>query len=166
MIVVEPDSDNISLCRKNLAPYSRSVQIVHKGVWSKPVGLKMSGSGWGTKVREAGPQEKPDVAAIDIPSLLAMTPRGEADLLKVDIEWSELAVFGDADASWLSHIRNIAIELHDAECESVFFRALEPYHYDLSRCGELTFCRNIHLRPARVGGAADSVSSENDLNRS
>lgn len=66
----------------------------------------------------------------------------------MDIEWSKLAVFGNTSASWLSTIRSIATELHEADYENVFFRALESYHYGLSRCGELTFCRNIHVRAA------------------
>jgi FkbM family methyltransferase len=149
LIIVEPNIDNLSLCRKNLASYSNQIQIIHKGVWSRPASLVLSGAGWSTQVREAAGQETPDIEATDIPSLLAQIPDGEVDLLKIDIERSELSVFGHPHTAWLSKVRNIVIELHDEQCEAVFFKALEPYEYDLSRSGELTFCKNIRLRAAK-----------------
>jgi hypothetical protein len=52
-------------------------------------------------------------------------------------------VFSRSRHMWSDHVGNIAIELHDATCETVFFTALSRYRYDLSRAGELTVCRNI-----------------------
>jgi FkbM family methyltransferase len=141
VIVVEPDSANLAMCRRNLAPFLNRVRFVKAGVWSRPVGLALSGSGWGSKVREVLPGEAALAEGIDMPSLLKMIPEGEIDLLKVDIEWSELEVFGSEPEAWMPKVRNITIELHDPACETVFDRAVAPYRFSKSKFGELTFCR-------------------------
>jgi FkbM family methyltransferase len=146
VIIVEPDADNLKLCRRNLEPYGERVQIIQAGVCSCAAGLVLSGTGWAARVRRAEPGEDPDIDATDMPSLLALTSDGRVDLLKIDIEWSELDVFREGSTAWLSSVDNIAIELHDAECKDVFFRALAGYRFELSEFGELTFCRGI--RPA------------------
>ena len=143
LVVVEPDPQNLRICGRNLAPYAERVRFVHAGVWCRPAGLVLCGSGWGVKVREAKPEEVPEVEGIDMLSLLRMMPDGEVDLLKIDIEWSEIVVYGLGTEAWLPKVRNIAIELHDEECEAVFAKALEPYRFIASQFGELTFCQDI-----------------------
>jgi FkbM family methyltransferase len=146
VILVEPDQTNVELCRRNLLPYADRARIIHAGVWSRPVGLVVTGADWAARVREATPQETPDVQSTDISSLISLTPDGEVDLLKVDIEWSEIVVFGDGADRWLPKVHNIAIELHETECETVFFKALESCSFECSRFGELTFCLNMRPR--------------------
>ena len=65
------------------------------------------------------------------------------------LETAEAVVFSRNCVGWLNRVRNIAIELHDKECEEIFFRSLRGYRYDLSRSGELTICKNI-VRDERV----------------
>jgi hypothetical protein len=79
-------------------------------------------------------------------SLIDRFGGGDIDLLKVNIEGAELAVFGADAIRWLPRIRNICIELHNPECQEVFFRALADFNYELEYSGELTICRNIHPR--------------------
>lgn len=64
------------------------------------------------------------------------------DLLKIDIEGAELELFR-APADWLNDVSSIVIELHGAECEKVFFKALKGYQYELGSSGELTICKNM-----------------------
>ena len=68
------------------------------------------------------------------------------DLLKVDIEQAELAVFNETAKNWLPRVRNICIELHGAECEEKFFDALEGFNFQLRYSGELTICTDIHAK--------------------
>ena len=103
----------------------------------------LRGSEWIVRAREAELGETPDVEGIDMLSLLDMIPGGEVDLLKIDIERSEIMVFGHGTEAWLPRVRNITIELHDEQCETIFTKALEPYRYIASKLGELTFCQDI-----------------------
>lgn len=64
------------------------------------------------------------VEALDVRSLIDMSGIERVDLLKVDIERGELAVFGESAESWIPKVRNICIELHGKDCEEAFFHAL------------------------------------------
>lgn len=151
VIAVEPDPDNCKLCRRNLAPYGKRARVVHGAVWSTRSRLALSrgtfgdGREWATQVT-AGADREGLVEGYAIPSFLEMTGGERIDILKVDIERSELDLFGNHSSSWLRAIGNICIELHGADCEKVFFEALRGFDYSLRRSGELTVCLNLRPR--------------------
>lgn len=149
IIAIEPDPDNYRMCCKNLAPYGDRVRVVLGAVWPRRSQLVLIPGGprceCGTQVR-AGKNSEGSVDGWDIPSLLEMGAANRIDILKIDIERSELQVFGDGALTWLSKVRNICIELHGDDCKDVFFRALEPFEYDLKSSGELTVCLNIRSK--------------------
>jgi len=147
VIAVEPDRGNYQLLCRNLAPYGERARAVQAGVWSRPTGLVFrqekfrDGGEWAIMVREALPGEEPQVHAVDVPTLLAMTPAGRADVLKVDVERSEKVIFAEHTEAWLDRVRNIYIELHDEECVAVFDRAAGARLSVRKEHGELTFCQ-------------------------
>jgi FkbM family methyltransferase len=69
--------------------------------------------GWATQVLNVGDRaECGDVQAWDVNQLVNMVGTKTVQLLKIDIERSELALFGDTAKTWLPRVRNICIELH------------------------------------------------------
>jgi FkbM family methyltransferase len=150
VIAVEPDPDNCDLCRRNLAPYGQRARLVSGAAWSTRSRLLLrrgafaDGREWATQVCAAA-NGAGDVEGYDLPGLLQMTGGEPIDLLKVDIERSELEIFGENCSMWLPAVRNICIELHGDDCREVFLRALRDFDYDPAVSGELTICRN--LRP-------------------
>jgi hypothetical protein len=64
----------------------------------------------------------------------------------VDIEGSELQVFGHGSSSWLPLVRNICIELHGEDCRRAVTGALNGLQYDLEQSGELTIYRNLRRK--------------------
>ncbi|MFB8791750.1 MAG: FkbM family methyltransferase [Potamolinea sp.] len=149
VIAIEPDNDNFKVCEKNLHPYRERVSLIHSGIWSHKVGLtvcrgeKEESLEWEAQVRESKEGETPDISATDISSLLEGSGFNTIDILKMDVEKAEAIIFAKNYENWLSKVKNIVIELHNEECEKVFFNALSRYKYDLSRAGELTVCKNI-----------------------
>jgi hypothetical protein len=77
-----------------------------------------------------------------MPALLAMCPRNEIDILKIDIEGSEKALFSD-NTEWLAHVHNLCIETHDTDCADAVIAALAPYRYRTSQAGEYTLYLDI-----------------------
>jgi FkbM family methyltransferase len=153
VVAVEPDPANFELCRKNLAPYGDRAQIVLGAAWSKRSKLALSrgtfgdGREWATEVKES--QGNGDLAVVegwDIPSLVRLTDKQQIDLLKVDIEGSEVQIFGANSSEWLPKVRNICIELHGRQCDEMFFSSLKDFEYELSHSGELTVCRNLRRK--------------------
>jgi FkbM family methyltransferase len=151
VIAVEPDPANCELCRRNLHPYGNRARVVLGAAWPTRSKLMLShgtfgdGREWATQVFAAADREA-TVEGYDIPSLLEMTGGERIDILKIDIERTELDLFGSHLSSWLPAIQNICIELHGADCDKVFFDALGAFDYELQRSGELTFCLNLRPR--------------------
>lgn len=143
VIAVEPFPASTEQCRQNLRPYGDRAKVHQAAVWGADTGLVLdhvyAGHEWAVKVRPAQPAETASVQGLSIPSLTI----GEIDILKIDIEGSEVELFGDTAEVWLPRVRNIAIELHGKECRDVFLARMSGYSYDLGEAGELTLCRNI-----------------------
>jgi len=152
VLAVEPDPANYEVCRANLAAYGGRVKLVLGAVWSSRSRLVLSRDGWGdhrewaSRVLTGGDSDDASVEGWDITGLLQMAGGQHIDILKVDIERSELEVFGHGSSSWLPKVGNICIELHGADCEEVFFHALRGFDYHLERSGELTVCLNMKRR--------------------
>lgn len=152
LTAVEPDVNNFKVCEKNLLAYSGRVSLLNSAIWSNKAGLIIckgqyrDGLEWSTQVREIQGNEEPDIYAIDISSLLEKSGFESIDILKIDIERAEIEIFSRNYENWLNKVKNIIIELHDEECEKIFFEALSMYKYDLSRDGDLTVCKNISFK--------------------
>ena len=150
VVAIEPDEENFAVCERNLRPYGDRAILVHGAVWSECTKLCISrgsfgdGREWATQVMQPPSGSYGDVRAWDVSSLIDMGGRAEADLLKVDIEGAERAVFGEGADAWLPRVRNLCIEIHGPECRETFFNALVGFNYELSESGELTICKNIH----------------------
>lgn len=148
ILAVEPDPLNYQMLLRNCSLYP-SIRTVLGAVWSESCVLELvrgrfrDGADWATQV-----QSRPtgNVAGFAIPELLKLAGFDCVDLLKIDIERAELELFASGTDAWLPLVRNICIELHDSDCERVFFSAMRDYDYDLGRSGELTICRNVSYK--------------------
>jgi len=154
VVAVEPDAGNYAMCRRNLEPYGSRARVVHGAVWPERRKLEVNRGAW-RDGREWTAQVRPvkeentsseSVDGYDMATLIGLSGATEIDLLKIDIERSELELFSRNTESWLPHIRNLCIELHGPDCEAVFARALADYSCDLSCTGELTVCSNLRVR--------------------
>lgn len=166
VIAVEPDERNVTICRTNLNPYCDRALLLHGAAWNKDTRLRLSKGKFGDK-REWATQvmdvsdgiERDGVQAWDVNHLIDMAGAKTVDLLKIDIERSELELFGDTAETWLPRVRNICIELHGADCEERFFGALRNFDYELELSGELTICRNIRAKNSITRGSGRPRSS-------
>jgi FkbM family methyltransferase len=151
-LAVEPDPRNVARCRANLAPYADRARVIEGAVWSRCGQLVLSrgtfgdGRDWATEVREARAGEQADVTAYDVPALLARCPMDMVDLLKIDIEGSETALFSANVDRWIDRVRNICIELHGERCRQAFFEALHNHTFETAMSGEYLVCTNIRRR--------------------
>ena len=126
IVAIEADGDNFGVAKLNLSHYEHRVTLLHSAIWSRRGGLVVvrgqygDGREWANQVRECISGEIADVTAVDLLSLMDDAGLNEVDLLKIDIEGAERVVFTEDYEPWLDRVRNIAIELHDRECRSVF----------------------------------------------
>ena len=139
-------------------------------VWSRPKmlvvckGTYRDGREWATQVRVCQDDEESDLQAVDIGSLFGRFGFEEIDILKMDIERAELAVFSENFEPWVGRIGIYLIELHDEECrERLPGTALGERQFEISRSGELTVARRVpspwvgagkYVGPSRAPGGA------------
>ncbi len=148
-VVVEPDANNMALCRRNLAPFGDRVTFVEAGVWSSAGPLVVERAGfrdgaeWAYRVRPAAQAETPDVTAVTVCDLLELGGFPRVDLLKIDIEGAEVEVFAPGSERWLQRTRNIAVEVHGPDCERAVLASLAGFRYQRETSGELAVFRDI-----------------------
>lgn len=131
VLAVEPDTRNFKQLQRNLAPFGERAQLLEAGIWSHRANLVVSigeyrdGREWATQVRECRFGEKPDVQAVSVGDLLEMSGHDFIDILKLDIEGSEVEVFARNYEKWLDKVGIFVVELHDEECERAFYAAMK-----------------------------------------
>jgi FkbM family methyltransferase len=111
ILAVEPEGTNVALLRRNTAPYA-NVMTVQAGLWSRPARLAIEnpdGEPWGFRVVETDAAS--GIPALDVPEAMRRLGTDHLDVLKLDIEGSECAVLGSADA-WIDRVGTIIVELH------------------------------------------------------
>lgn len=160
IVAVEPDGDNFGMLARNTAGFP-NVRLVQAALWweSGTVSLEDPGDGaWG--IRLAG-VASPDIGvsaartgqgvrAVTVPEIMQEHGLDRIDLLKMDIEGSELEVFSHADP-WIGSVNAISAELHDRfkpGCSSAFFAAVEDFPVRLERGEDVFIARDeTMLRP-------------------
>lgn len=146
-VVVEPDPDNMQVCRQNLAPFLDRVTFVQTGVWSSATPLVIERGGycdgldWAIQVRPARPDETADLHALTVPDLLDAGRFPRIDILKMDIEAAEATVFS-GPCEWLNCTRTLVIELHGPACERAVMSAVAGRLALAGVSGELTVFRH------------------------
>lgn len=149
VIAIEPDEQNCQVCRKNLAPFDQRAEVLQAAVWPVDEPLKLErgvyrgGLEWSHQVHPCCAGDPEEVPRVTMDELVVHVGATDIDIVKIDIERAELALFKHDCCGWLSRTRNLAVELHDAECQAAFFRAMSGYQYKLLKSGELIFCLNI-----------------------
>ncbi len=114
VIAVEPDSENLKMCRYNARTDSGEACFVEACVAGKArrVSLDRSGGAWKFAIRELEHQEEESLPAMTLPQILASCDvHGPVDLLKCDIEGAESELFAEC-ADWIGRVRNLVVELH------------------------------------------------------
>jgi hypothetical protein len=96
------------------------------------------GREWATQVRECLTGETADMIGYDLSQVMALGGVDVIDILKVDIEGSEKVVFGHPEASWISRLRTVVIELHSPEDRAAVEAALPAATFARRSFGELT----------------------------
>lgn len=151
IICLEPDVENYSVLTQNVSHYE-GIFCQNCGLWSTDTKLKVFdkyGHGkMGIVVEEDNVYG--NVQGISLESILKKYSIQTIDVLKVDIETSEIQLFSNGYQQWLPKVKTIVIELHDwmgVECAKPFFEAINKtftkYEYSIS--GENTIIYNKDL---------------------
>jgi FkbM family methyltransferase len=149
IIAVEPDADNFRMLLRNTASLERitPVQAAIAPVDGHLFLDHSSGRGSSFRTRSE-PTGSGQVRAVSMGTLMHEQGLDHIDLLKMDIEGAEKALF-EGDCNWTERVHTLAIELHDRMepgCGHAFFRSMTgtPRHYAVY--GQLVIASREALR--------------------
>ncbi len=141
IVSIEPDSGNFDQLVLNTKPYP-SIYPVKAGVWDKNCYLKIVDEGyseWGLQVKEVNADGPGHLKAVTIPEMMKIHGFDSPDIVKIDIEGAEEALFRKGFEDWLPHTKMLIIELHERNWPGVsknFRQAIEQYSFSRQMHGE------------------------------
>jgi FkbM family methyltransferase len=132
-LVLEPGQAH-AWAERNLAPYGQRAILRKAALMGAAGSFRMLEADTGTQVI---PASVGSVEVMTIPDMLALSPTGRIDVLKIDIEGAELELFrGPCD--WLRAVGCVSIELHGEAAKVEIPRTLIAAGFKLSQHGSLT----------------------------
>lgn len=127
---IEPDAGNFFILEMNTRPYP-NVKCINKAVWNKAGRLGIHGQSRGAAglmVQEVAEKNREDVDAIPLSAVIC--ENDQVDILKIDIEGSELQVLLADDISWIKNVAGMWVEMHEDIHPGITLRIRERYEKD------------------------------------
>jgi hypothetical protein len=100
---------------------------------------------WGLQTHEATRSASDTVEGITIPTLLEKIDRERIDILKLDIEGSEEALFRADSLTWLRRVGVVLIETHGDAAEKAVLAAMNEASFTQIRTGHRLVFVNSEL---------------------
>lgn len=135
IIAIEPEISNYNVLKENTC-YMDNIVCLKRGLWNKKCNLTilLSLKGlWGCTVKEVESYEKDSIMSIRIEDIINEYKIKTIDVLKVDIEGSEVEVFDETAKKWLDKVKMCIIEFHDRKkpnCSKKIINLLKDNNFD------------------------------------
>ena len=147
IVAIEPDKANCEMFRKNCSSYS-NIRLLEGAIWPSKTSLSITNptaDAWGFQVGETSSDKtSTSIRGITIPEILDEFNVERIDLLKLDIEGAEKALFMSGTEFWLDRVDVILVELHDRfvpGCSDSFAALLERVEHTRETRGEYDCAR-------------------------
>lgn len=143
LIALEPDPINVALCRSNLTQFGPRATILQAALTPTPARVRMRAAFQGSWAASIDEDPDGEIEGIDVATLCTRFGVEQIDILKIDIEGAELALFSHPDFTWLARVRTVLVELESAASEAAFFSALGTQSFRYAKHGEITAATRI-----------------------
>lgn len=132
VICIEPESGNFELLKRNTSGFE-DVYLHQNGLWSKSAYLNIinpNQSNWAFITQETDDENNYDVHSVSIKDIMNQYEIDTIDILKVDIEGSEMELFSRNAHEWLGATKLIIIEIHSPPYRKICERKLSEFGFD------------------------------------
>lgn len=140
VVALEPNPPSYEMARQNLKLYGDRAILLRKGLFSTEQILCFAGGGTGASIANSGFE-------IDCTTVLSLLERysiPHVDILKMDIEGAEEAVFLSQPEAWLSRIDLLILEIHGPHIKSLVSRVLRENGFSMKQYRSIWYCRPDH----------------------
>jgi FkbM family methyltransferase len=144
ILSLEPEKSNYDMLVRNAAPYP-NIKAVRGALWSETTELNVIDPGLGSWGFQVGAQNGATSGAADqtvhaftVETIMRDFGVEKIDILKIDIEGSELEIFQTANR-WIDKVDSLVVELHEQlrpGCSRVFYNATNDFEHEWMQ-GEL-----------------------------
>jgi FkbM family methyltransferase len=145
ILAIEPDAGNFETLTANTKA-EKNILPMNCAIWGTTCFLNINSTDEVNKdaitVQRNKDENKNSIRAYSINDLLKINGIKNFDIVKIDVEGSEVEIFS-ANTEWLSKVRIIIIELHDwikKGCTVAVFKALVPWGLFIQLRGENIIC--------------------------
>lgn len=139
---LEPDEENFQCLQRNTRHYP-NIKAIQAAIWNKDGFIEVEAGAhgqWSSRVHESTQANPQRIPAITIQSLMEQYRLPRIDILKMDIEGAEDAVFEAPGChAWLGSVRVLVLELHDhlfPGSDRHFKEAIQNYEFTVRSSGE------------------------------
>jgi FkbM family methyltransferase len=144
IVAVEPEKRNFDLLKKNTAPYNNIV-CLNKGIWNERTYLKIAREFDAYINVMVTPTNDPAEAiceAVTIQNILDDQEWDQADVVKMDVQGAEKAIFS-SNHQWMEKTKLLILELHEkhvSHSSQPAIKALLSYGFRFFIYHNLLFC--------------------------
>lgn len=137
VIALEPNPPSYEMAKQNLMPYGERAILLQKGLYSNEQVLYFSGEETGASITESGFK----ITCTTILSLLEQYSITRVDILKMDIEGAEEAVFLANPEIWLNRIDLLILEIHAPHIKLLISRVLKENGFSMKQYRSIYYCQ-------------------------
>lgn len=141
VISLEPNPESFPTAAANLAPYGERAILLPKGLWSRDEQLSLGGGGTGACLTG----EEGSIDCVSVPTILKQHQIPRLDVLKMDIEGAEEAIFAAEPQNWLPRVVLILIEIHNERAYRLITDVLTKNGFTMQQYRSIWYCRNESL---------------------
>lgn len=149
VVAIEPEYSNYEMLRRNCGGLP-NVTTIQGALWPVNCPLEIEDKtteAWTFRITDhSSGSGNTVVPAVTITDILERVQAKRIDLLKLDIEGSELQLFSNGGEQWIDRVQAIAIELHDRirpGCARAFYSVLTAKEFVQEVRGENVFVKIV-----------------------
>ena len=138
IVAVEPDPENFKLLQKN-TQHLEKVSLIHGGLWSRRTKLSVRHPDAEKYAISVVEDENGTIEAHSISSIMQNKGWDWIDVVKLDVEGSEVSILAENSEHWIDNICTLIIEIHQdiaPESARVLFKAFAEQDFHLTWRGE------------------------------
>jgi len=138
IIALEPNPPSHEMAKLNLEPYGERAILLQKGLYITDGVTFFSGDSTGASIGKSGFE-------IDCTTILSLIERysiPRIDILKMDIEGAEEAIFNSKPETWLNRVDMLIIEIHGPHIEPMISRVLIDNGFSMKQYRSIWYCQS------------------------
>lgn len=138
IIALEPNPPSHEMAKLNLEPYGERAILLQKGLYITDGVTFFSGDSTGASIGASGFE----INCTTILSLIEGYSIPRIDILKMDIEGAEEAIFNSKPETWLSRVDMLIIEIHGTHIEPLITRVLYDNGFSMKQYRSIWYCQS------------------------